>query len=321
MAKYRHDLPQLKDKVFLTDGGLETTLVFHDKIDLPCFAAFPLLRDEAGREKILSYYRRYAAIALGCGAGFVLESVTWRANRDWAVKLGISSVELELLNRQSIDLLAGLRGEMETSQSPMVISGNIGPRGDGYSPAMKMSITEAEDYHGEQVAIFSSTQADMLSAFTMNYAEEAAGIVRAAARTDMPIAISFTLETDGKLITGQSLKDAIAQVDAAAKRHPAYFMINCAHPTHFFGALERGEPWTARLRGIRANASKRSHAELDNASDLDAGNAVELGQDYAALRARFGRKLNILGGCCGTDHRHVEAIAASCLPQQLAMPG
>lgn len=320
MAKYRNDLPQLKDQLFLTDSGLETTLVFLDKIELPCFAAFPLLRQEAGRARILDYYRRHAQIARRSRAGFVLESVTWRANRDWGQKLGFGPEDLAAVNRESIALLAALRAELETPQSPMVISGNIGPRGDGYQPGALMSAKEAEDYHGEQAAVFADTEADMIAAFTMNYVEEAAGVARAAAKAEMPIAISFTLETDGKLATGQTLKEAIAEVDAAAHRRPAYYMINCAHPTHFLDALEQGEAWTSRLRGIRANASKRSHAELDCATDLDAGNPAELGREYGLLRERFGRKLNVLGGCCGTDHRHVEAIAASCLPQ-LKMAG
>jgi S-methylmethionine-dependent homocysteine/selenocysteine methylase len=315
MTKYRNRLPQMKDKIFLTDSGLETTLVFLEKMDLPCFAAFPLLRDEDGRARIADYYRKHAHIALRNGAGFVLESVTWRANRDWAEKLGIGAAELARLNREAIALLVQLRNEMETAHSPMVISGNIGPRGDGYVPGSTMSIAEAEEYHSEQAAILASTEADMLAAFTMNYVEEAAGIARAGAKLDIPVAISFTVETDGNLATGQRLQDAIAEVDDAAITPPAYFMINCAHPTHFYDAIERGERWTSRIRGIRANASRRSHAELDCATELDAGNPAELGVEYRDLRERFGGKLSVLGGCCGTDHRHVEAIAASCLPQ------
>jgi len=111
----------------------------------------------------------------------------------------------------------------------------------------------------------------------------------------------------------ESLKDAIREVDAATGSAPIYYMINCAHPTHFSGALEDAD-WTKRLRGIRANASRRSHAELDNSTDLDAGDPAELGLEYRLLLRRFPH-LNVLGGCCGTDLRHVEAICRSCLPR------
>lgn len=313
MSKYRNNLPQLNDKIFLTDGGLETTLVFHERIELQCFAAFPLLREAKGLRTLQDYYRRYAGIARANGAGFILESASWRANRDWAEKLGISPAELAELNRRSIEMLVELRTELETPQSPMVISGCVGPRGDGYSPTARMSAEEAEAYHAEQIAILAQTEADMISAFTMNYAEEATGIALAASKADMPAAISFTLETDGRLATGQSLREAIEQVDAATAQAPAYYMINCAHPTHFRDALARGESWTARLRGIRANASQRSHAELDAAPDLDIGDPMELGRQYRDLRRSFGH-VNILGGCCGTDHRHVGEISRACLP-------
>ena len=315
MAKYRNRLPQLGEHLFLTDGGQETTLIFHHGIELPYFAAFDQLRTEAGRQVLRDYYKRYAAIALHRGVGFIFESATWRASPDWAAKLGLSPHQLAQLNREAIEMLVALRWELETAQSPMAISGAIGPRGDGYKADAMMSADEAEAYHGFQARTFADTEADMVAAFTMTYAEEAIGIARAATAAGMPVAISFTLETDGRLPSGQPLGEAIDAVDAATQNAPAYYMINCAHPTHFADALADNARWLTRIKGIRANASKRSHAELDAAPDLDAGNPVELGQDYAALRARLGRRLNVLGGCCGTDHRHIEAIAMSCEPE------
>jgi homocysteine S-methyltransferase len=151
----------------------------------------------------------------------------------------------------------------------------------------------------------------MIAAITMNYVEEAIGVTRAAEAAKMPIAISFTVETDGRLPTGQTLKDAVIEVDQATGGAPAYFMINCAHPSHFSDVLGRDEPWIRRIRGLRANASKRSHAELDASADLDAGNPAELGRDYRSL-LKMHPQINVLGGCCGTDHRHVEAIAGAC---------
>jgi homocysteine S-methyltransferase len=312
MAKYRTRLPQLApDKLFLTDAGMETYLIFHEGAELPYFASFDLLKNDAGIAQVRSYYARYATMAREAGLGFVFETPTWRANRDWAAKLGYDAKALADMNRRAVALMAQMRSEFETPRSPMVISGNIGPQGDGYRPDAMMSANEAQTYHAEQINVFRDTEADFVSAFTLNYANEAVGVARAAKTAEMPVVISFTVETDGKLPTGQTLKDAILETDAATGRAPAYYMLNCAHPTHFADALAKDEPWTRRLRGLRANASMRSHAELDAAPDLDAGDPVELGRQYRDLRGRM-KQFTVLGGCCGTDHRHVEQICFAC---------
>jgi S-methylmethionine-dependent homocysteine/selenocysteine methylase len=176
-----------------------------------------------------------------------------------------------------------------------------------------MTEKEAEIYHDKQIRVFEDSAADMVTAITMNYVEEAIGIARAAEHAAMPAALSFTVETDGKLPTGQTLRAAIEQVDAATSSYPSYYMINCAHPTHFEHVLAEGEPWTRRIRGLRANASRKSHAELNESPELDVGNPVELGLEHAQLKRRLAQ-LNVMGGCCGTDHRHVEQIAAACSP-------
>jgi S-methylmethionine-dependent homocysteine/selenocysteine methylase len=273
--------------------------------------AFPLLNEAAGLAKVRAYYERYCQTALHAGLGFVLESPTWRANRDWAAKIGYSQAALADVNREAINLMLEMRAKFETPRSPMPISGNIGPRGDGYVPSNMMSAQEAEDYHAEQIAVFRDTAADMVSAFTLNYVDEAVGVARAAKAAGLPVVISFTVETDGRLPTGQTLKDAIIEVDTKTGAAPAYYMLNCAHPTHFADTLATGGIWMRRLRGLRANSSKRSHAELETMTDLDVGDPVELGQQYAELRRKF-RHVNVLGGCCGTDHRHVEQIALAC---------
>ena len=307
MAKYRDRLPQLAGKLFLTDGGLETTLIFHEGLDLPCFAAFNLLKEAAGQAVLNQYFRPYIEIAQKSGLGFILESVTWRASADWGAKLGYSEIELREINRRAIAMLHDLRREFEASVTPMVISGCIGPRGDGYNPASFMSEAEAEAYHRAQAQIFGDTDADMIGAFTMTYPQEAIGIVRAAQSVGMPVAVSFTVETDGRLPNGQMLRDAIAQVDAVTGNGPAYYMINCAHPIHFADVIEAGESWLARIRGLRANASTKSHKELDESTSLDAGDPADLADRYCALMAKL-PNLTVVGGCCGTDHRHVAAI-------------
>src|SRR5690606_1931343 len=166
-------------------------------------------------------------------------------------------------------------------------------------------------YHQSQIQALCAAGADMISAMTMTNADEATGIVNAARAVSLPVAISFTVETNGTLPTGQSLGDAIAQVDQATGSGPAYYMVNCAHPSHFEAVLAGGAPWTRRIRGIRANASRQSHAELDNSTELDAGNPVELGQSYQRLLREL-PQLNVLGGCCGTDVRHLRAISKAC---------
>jgi S-methylmethionine-dependent homocysteine/selenocysteine methylase len=309
MAKHRHRLPQLPGGLFLTDAGIETTLIFHEGLELPYFAAFHLLKDAHGAEVLRNYFRRHAMIARDSGMGFILESATWRASADWADKLGYSARALAEANRQAIDMLHELRVELETDRSPMVISGCIGPRGDGYQPDALMTPEQATDYHSAQARAFAEAGADQVTAITMTNSAEAIGVARAAEATGMPAVISFTVETDGRLPTGQPLREAIIEVDEATRAAPAYYMINCAHPTHFEGTLDDAE-WMRRVCGIRANASRCSHAELDEAEVLDDGDPVQLGSEYSALRQRF-PWINVLGGCCGTDHRHIRQIAAA----------
>lgn len=312
MAKYKNKLPQLSGGIFLTDGGIETTLIFHEGLELPDFAAFYLLKDERGRQSLRNYFRQYVALARDYGAGFILESATWRANPDWTKKLGYSDNEFVEANRQAIEMLGDLRREFENEKTKIVISGCVGPRGDGYVPTSAMSAKEAEDYHSAQIRAFSETEADMVTAITMNYVEEAIGIAEAAKSFGMPVALSFTVETDGKLPTGQTLKEAIETVDEATESAPVYFMINCAHPTHFENVLSADEAWTRRIRGIRANASLKSHAELNESEQLDTGNPAELGEQYGKLLRKL-KNLKVLGGCCGTDFRHIEAICKAAL--------
>ena len=313
MAPYRNALPQLGGSLYLTDGGIETTLIFHEGLELPDFAAFPLLSTPEGEAALRKYFRTYAELARRFASGLILESATWRASADWGRRLGYTPGSLADANRKAIHLLEEIRNEYESNETPVVISGCLGPRGDGYIPDRAMSEQKAETYHRDQVEVFAGTEADMVCAITMNYVEEAIGIARAAQRAGMPAAISFTVETDGNLPTRQPLKEAIEQVDKTTAGYPCYYMINCAHPTHFEHVLTARGTWLNRIRGLLANASRRSHAELNESPELDSGNPVELGAQYAALTKRLAR-LNVMGGCCGTDHRHVEQIAHACAP-------
>lgn len=308
MLSERAPAPQPGSQLFLTDAGLETSLIFHDGVDLPCFATFPLLESEEGRRRIGDYYRPFLRLARDRHVGFVLDTLTWRANADWGAKLGYDAQALDRINRRAVDFAAELSREFAGPGNPILVNGVIGPRGDGYRPESVMTADEAENYHQAQIATFSDTGAVMVTAMTLSYVEEAIGVARAARAHDIPAVISFTLETDGRLLSGDTLQEAVEAVDRATDASPEYYMINCAHPRHFAGALGDGGAWRQRVRGLRANASTKSHAELDESTELDAGDPMALAEDYRALRTEL-PGLVVLGGCCGTDYRHVEAIA------------
>jgi homocysteine S-methyltransferase len=304
-------LPQLGESIFLTDGGIETDLIFNEGIDLPHFASIVLVDSEAGRRALIRYFEKFLTVAREAGRGFILESPTWRASRDWAKPLGYTTEALARANERAIELMIELRAGHQRDATPIVISGCVGPRGDGYMAGDRMTAAEARSYHDFQIASFARSGADMVTAITMTYPEEAVGIVQAASERGLPTAISFTTETDGRLPSGEGLAEAIERVDAETDNGPAYYMINCAHPDHFAPALTQGERWAARIRGLRANASRMSHAELDEADQLDAGDPLEFGSLYGTLRRHF-PQLTVLGGCCGTDHRHIDAVSRAC---------
>lgn len=313
MSKYRNALPQLDGGLFLTDSGMETTLIFLEGWDLPEFASCDLLRSEKGTEAVVDYYLRHLEIARKAGTGFILESPTWRSSPDWGSKIGYSSDELEAINQKAVGLMAKIRDEHDSEDLPIVVSGCIGPRGDGYVVEEIMTADEARAYHRPQIKTYAMAGADMVTAITMTHTEEAIGVAMAAKDNGLPVAISFTVETDGRLPSGETLEAAIERVEWATELYPAYYMINCAHPTHFDHVLDARAPWVSRIRGLRANASRCSHAELEAATELDAGDPVELGQQYGKLYKTFPH-ITVMGGCCGTDHRHVEQISVVCAP-------
>jgi S-methylmethionine-dependent homocysteine/selenocysteine methylase len=305
MTRYRDSLPQLDGRLFLTDGGLETDLIFKKGYDLPFFAAFPLLETQGGRESLKHYYRPYMGLAKKKNFGFILETPTWRSSRDWGNQLGYDIKALDRINREAVDLMKDIRDESDTPDLPTIISGCMGPRGDAYTAENTMTVNEAAEYHRPQVVTFADTDADMITAYTLTSSVEAAGLALAAGAEGMPVVISFTVETDGQLPTGESVEEAIHFVDNETGNTPVYYMINCAHPTHFLD-LFRTNAVIDRVKGVRANASSKSHEELDQAEELDIGNLVELGRLYADIKNSS--NISVLGGCCGTDIRHIEEI-------------
>jgi homocysteine S-methyltransferase len=292
-------------RAFVTDGGIETDLIHRRGATLPDFAAFPLPDTTDGREMLRSYYDDYAAIARASGRAMMLESPTWRANPDWGHRLGYSAQDLERVNMAAIAFMADLRRSHLDAVGGILISGTIGPRYDGYSPRTNLDPDDALVYHQPQLAAFAAAHADLATAYTITHVGEAIGIVHAARNVDLPIAVSFTVETDGHLASGTTLAEAIRQVDAAAA--PDYFLVNCAHPSHIEAALITPGDWTRRIAGTRANASTASHAELDEAIERGDGDPTEFAAAQRRLTTRL-PNLSIMGGCCGTDARHIAAL-------------
>ncbi|GDY27856.1 homocysteine S-methyltransferase [Agarivorans sp. Toyoura001] len=299
-------LPQLGKKIFACYTGMETDLVYKHGIDLPGFAAYPLLRQPDSKNLLRQYYYQLVELAREQNVGLILDSVTWAANRDRGQALGFNQQQLQAFNLEAVALMAEVRAA--NVDLDIVLAGQIGPQDDSYSPKYLMATVEAREYHLEQIKTYAATDVDFISAFTICYAEEAAGIVKAAQQFSLPVAIAFTLETDGCLPTGMPLSEAIALVDAETNNGPAYYLINCAHPEHFSHIFD-GKSWVKRIRGVVANSSRCSHEELEQACALDEGNPEELASQLAALRAKYNH-FNVLGSCCGSDMRHMKSILA-----------
>lgn len=289
----------------VTDGGLETDLMFHRGVELPEFAAYPLLRGDHGRDLLRQYYAGYGDIARSHGAGLLLEAPTWRASASWGHRLGDSAADLHHVNAYAITWLHSLRTSVFADLATVTVGGMIGPRDDAYATAT-MDVDEAQRYHRPQVEALAGAGADLVTAYTLTVVNEAIGIVQAARAAGVPVGIAFTVETDGCLPDGTSLAGAMAAVDAIEA--PDHYLVNCAHPSHIARGLASLTPRQRdTIRGVRGNASTLSHAELDESTTLEDGDPAAFASATAKLSALL-PNLSILGGCCGTDTRHVAAI-------------
>ena len=289
---------------WVTDGGLETDLIFHRGIDLPDFASFPLLDLALGRAVLTDYYRAYADVAARAGAGLLLETPTWRANADWGARLGYDAEALRRVNRDAVVFLRELADDVDVAA--VLVVGVVGPRGDGYL-AGDLDADGYSDYHRPQLAAFAAAGADLATAYTLTTVAEATGIVRAAQDVGLPVGVSYTVETDGRLPDGTTLGEAIEQLDAATAGAAAHLLVNCAHPDHVTPGLDTAAPWADRIAGLRVNSSRLSHAELDESEELDEGDLPDLAGETRALAESL-PAVRIIGGCCGTDSRHVAAM-------------
>jgi homocysteine S-methyltransferase len=305
---------------FLTNAGTETYLVFQQGVDLPEFCAFVVHEDEESwaeleRNHLDPIFR--AAAENRCG--LMLDALVWRAQPDFVAKLGRAPEELGPINeravsrtRASVDRWRRANGH-SAETFPVLIAADIGPRGDGYRVEnSEVTSDAAREYHRAQIEALAAARVDVVCALTMTTAAESIGIVEAATACELPTIVSPTVETDGRLPDKRPLKSFIEDVDRATEGAPLFYMVNCAHPTHLFPCLEAaratGESWLSRFRGFRANASAKSHGELDNSTELDRGDVQELAEQMATIQAAYG--LRVIGGCCGTDHEHLIAMAS-----------
>ncbi len=292
----------------LTDGGFETWLFFQQGFEAPEFAAIVLMDDEQARQAMRRYFDGFFRMAAAAQTGFVLDTNTWRGCTHWGAKLNRSQSQMLQLSWDAVNFAKEMRVQWQARVSPILVNGVVGPAGDGYQPGKVPDVAEARDMHRPQIRTLAQAGVDMVSAITMTNPGEAIGIAHAATEQHLPVVVSFTVETDGRLPTGELLGDAIRSVDAATNGAPIYYMVNCAHPDHFRDAISRGTDWVARIGGVRANASRLSHAELDVAETLDDGDPAEFGRLHADLAGLL-PNLRVFGGCCGTDHRHVGSVS------------
>jgi homocysteine S-methyltransferase len=308
-------LARTADKLWLTDGGLETAMIFLDGLDLPHFASFPLLDSPVGREKLAAYFNGFMDTADRLDTGFVLDTATWRASDGWGAVMGLTPAEIAAANRRAMDFAKGLKTQRPDGGRNVIVNGVCGPHGDAYAPDRMLTTEEARAYYAPQIGALAGAGAEMISGITLSDVGQAAGLALAARDAGLPVVLSFTVETDGRLVSGMALGEAIGRTDDATGGYAAWYMVNCAHPDHFRGIL--AGDWVGRIGGVRANASRKSHAELDEATELDDGDPDELARDYRALMDLL-PGLRVVGGCCGTDLRHVHAIGERCCPHRAA---
>ena len=311
MGRFKGDLPQMDGGVYLTDCGIETYIMYKKGFALPNFSLFHLLNDEDAAREIQAYLQRLLAVAERNDVGMILCGPLYRASRDWGELLGYTPERLADVNHRCIEMFEALARDSELARRRIVFSGVVGPRGDAYKLNRTITAQEAEDYHSEQIVTLERAGADMITGLTLNNTDEAIGITRAAEAAGLPAVISFTLNGEGRLQSGCSLKDAIESVDAATGAAPAYYMINCTHPADFAPAFEPGD-WTVRLRGVRPNASSLAKGVLCQLGHLEEGDPEELGRQMGEMARRYPH-FNVWGGCCGTDDVHLEEICKNVL--------
>lgn len=302
--------PRLDGRFYLTEGGAETEIMYKWGFELPEFAMFTLLDNPEADEVIRNMYRRYFDVAAAHDTGILAMGHDYRASPDWAQKLGYSAADLTRFQHRTMQFLDDVRAEYADRVSDAYITACIGPRGDAYGTGGDISASEAEDYHAVQLGNLEGTAADMAVAATFNNIPESIGVIRAANRMGIPIGVSLTLTPEGRLRSGPTLREAVETIDEVTGGAAEWFGTNCAHPLEFEPALDDAGPWLDRLRYVRPNAAKMDKLALCELGHLEDGDPVELGEQMGEVARRFPRA-DILGGCCGTDERHLSEIASN----------
>lgn len=296
--------------IYLTEGGQETEVMYRHGFELPEFAMFPLLDNPAALNVMREMYQRYLDVAARHGCVALMGGLDYRASPDWGRKIGLSDQQLADYQQRAIAFLRDVAAPYVGQLPGVMFVGCIGPRGDAYSLNQTMTEEEAEEYHSFQLAGLKAAGVDLAMAMTFNNVPEAVGIARAAARADLPLEISFTLDSNHRLKSGPSLKSAIETVDfLAGEDRPDFYGINCSHPLEFSPALEPGT-WTRRIRSLRPNAAMMDKQSLCALGHLEEGDPVSLGSLMGML-ARGHPHVDMWGGCCGTWDKHLEHIAAN----------
>ncbi|WP_286238828.1 homocysteine S-methyltransferase family protein [Neptuniibacter halophilus] len=294
-------------RLYLTEGGTETEIMYKYGFELPHFAMFPLLDNPAAVTKMRDMFRYYLDVVAKHKLCALIGGLDYRASPDWGKLLGYSDAGLAEANLQSIDFLRDVAAEYAHDIEQTLIQGLIGPRGDAYQQGHTITAEAAEDYHAIQLTTLKKAGVDLALAITFNNVEESIGVARAAKTIGVPLAISLTLNRNSTLGDGTPLADAIEQIDQATDHSVEFYSINCSHPIEYEPAIDGG-PWLQRVRGVRPNASKMEKVALCKIGHLESGDPVELGEQCGELAKRYPH-MDIWGGCCGTWDQHLDQIA------------
>jgi homocysteine S-methyltransferase len=307
MTDQRPFPPQKAGRLYLTEGGTETELLYKYGFALPQFALFPLLDNPQAVSKMREMFQSYLDVAVRHKMCALMGGLDYRASPDWGALLGYSPQSLADANLRSIEFLRDIAREYASDIPDIVIEGLIGPRGDAYERNASITVDEAEDYHSVQLETLKRANVDLALAITFNNVPESIGVARAAVKIGVPLAISLTLDGTSKLSSGPRLGEAITTIDRETDHAPEFYLVNCSHPVEYESAIEP-DGWIDRVRGVRPNASRMEKMALCQIGHLEDGDPVELGKLCGDLARRYPH-MDIWGGCCGTWDRHLDEIA------------
>ena len=302
--------PLLPGLRYLAEGGQETELMYGHGFDLPEFALFPLLDNPAAAAKLTAMYRAVLDVAVRHRLGVLLGGLDYRASPDWAERLGFDAAQLAEYQIRSIDFLRQVSQPYRKRLPHILVAGCVGPQGDAYHRNEAVTETSAQAYHSTQMANLAAADVDVVEAMTFTSAEEAIGVIRAARAHDLPIVVSFMIDSAGAADGSWSFRKMIETVDSATDGYALFYGINCSHPVEFEPQLAEPGEWLDRIGLLRPNASAKDKTELCQIGHLERGDPADLALRMERLAERM-PDVRIWGGCCGTWDEHLERIAAA----------